>query len=111
MKITYKPEGGSQQVWDVDMENPPWDVTFATEKATGWPWLEFTEEKLAKGSVIALQALVWALRKRSEPNLRLEAVQPRWGEVDVEDDTPEPSGDVEAAEEAPRHAGQEPGEA
>lgn len=85
MKIIYTPEGGSKRTWEFEPENPPWDVTYGTEKATGWPWGEFTN-KLAQGSVIALQALIWVLRKRDEPKLARDSVTPLWGDVDIEED-------------------------
>lgn len=93
-RIIYTPEGGSQRVWEMDPTNPPWDITYATEKATGWPWDEFAE-RLSKSSAIALQALIWTLRKREEPNLRLESVMPSLGEVDfVPDDEPDTTEDA-----------------
>lgn len=103
MKIIYTPDGGSRRTWDLDPNNPPWDVTYGTEKATGWPWEEFTD-KLSKASVIALQALIWTLRKRDEPRLGIDSVQPSWGQVDVEDDEvpnyPEPDPEGEPDPEA-----------
>lgn len=92
MRIIYTPEGGSKRTWDLDLENPDWDVSYSTEKATGWPWLPF-REKLGGGSSIALQALVWTLRKREEPRLELAAVTPSWSEVEVEADEDEPAAD------------------
>jgi len=95
IRITYKPEGGSKRVWEFDNENPPWDVTFSTEKATGWPWGEFAL-KLGNASVIALRALIWTLRKRDEPRLDIESVQVLFSEFEVEeiDDDPEPVEDA-----------------
>lgn len=90
VRLTYTPEGGSKRVWEFDNENPPWDVTFATEKATDWPWGEFSQ-KLAQGSVIALRALIWTLRRRDEQRLDINSVQVLYGEVDVEElDEPSP---------------------
>lgn len=83
-RVIYKPEGGSRRAWEMDPENPPWDVMFNTEKETGWPWGEFAE-KLSKGSAIALRALIFTLRKRDEPRLTIDAVTITLDEVDFED--------------------------
>lgn len=86
--LTYKPEMGSPKSWKFDLENPPWDVTFGTEKATGLAWVEFNE-RLGKMSAVALRALVYVLRKRDEPRLELDAVTVRFSEIDVEVETEE----------------------
>jgi hypothetical protein len=41
-------------------------------------------DRLAKSSYIALQALVFTLRKRDEPRLEIGAVQPTLGELEFE---------------------------
>lgn len=87
--LTYKPEMGSPQSWTFDLENPPWDVTFGTEKATGLAWAEFGE-RLGKMSVVALRALVFVLRKRNEPRLEIDAVTIQFSEVELEIHDPEP---------------------
>ncbi|WP_028657107.1 hypothetical protein [Nocardioides sp. J54] len=87
IKIIYTPEGGSRRDWIVDLQNPSWDLTYATEKATDWPWGEFTE-RLGNQSAIATRALLWVLRKRDEPRLTLEAVVPDWDELDFEAECP-----------------------
>jgi len=95
VKIIYTPDGGSKRTWEVDLENPPWDITFNTEKVTGWPWVEFSE-KLGKMSVIALRALIWTLRKRDEPRLDLESVTVMFSELELDldlDDEPVADGD------------------
>lgn len=107
MKVIYSPEGGSKRTWEIDQSNPAWDLMYASEKATDWPWEDFTD-RLSRGSAIALQALIWILRRRDEPRLQLDAVQPQMSEIDFEvecsecglwtDDSShscEPSGDVE----------------
>jgi hypothetical protein len=90
-KIIYKPQGGSKREWVVDLENPPWDVAFNTEKTTGWPWQVFAE-RLSQSSHIALQALIFTLRKRDEARLEIGAVTPSLAECDFEliDSEPEP---------------------
>jgi len=97
IRIVYTPEGGSKRSWEIDNENPPWDVTFATEKATGWPWGEFSQ-KLGQASVIALRALIWTLRRRDEPRLDIDSVQVLFSEVDVDEVEPEPSESADADE-------------
>lgn len=100
MRILYTPEGGSKREWEFDFLNPEWDISFGTEKATDWPWSVFTD-KLGDGSSIALQALIYVLRKRTEPRLILSSVTPSWSEVEVfmdedadaETDDAEPEGD------------------
>ena len=80
-KVIYTPEGGSPREWVIDLVNPAWDLTYSTEKATDWPWGVF-REKLQQESAVALQALLWVLRKRDEPKLVIESVRPDMSEVD-----------------------------
>jgi len=75
IKVVWSPEGGSPREWVVDLARPGWDVMSKTEEATGWPWQEFVE-RFAKASGLAAQALLWVLRKRTEPGLTLESVHP-----------------------------------
>lgn len=84
-KIIYTPEGGSQRVWTFNPERPDWDVAYNTEKTTGWPWAEFSE-RLGNGSFVALQALVWTLRKRDEPRLDIGAVRVTFDDIEIEED-------------------------
>lgn len=90
IKITYRPEGGSVRSWTIDTENPGWDVMFSTEKVTGWPWMVFAE-RLGNVSAIALQALLFTLRKRDEPRLELDSVRPELSEIDLEIIEPDPA--------------------
>lgn len=128
MKLIYTPEGGSAREWVIDMENPEWDINFATEKATNWPWAEF-RDRLMKDSAIATRALLWVLRKRTEQKLALDSVQPngdeisweglcpdceQWlGEDDVDDDGGHncPAADADEAEPAAQPEAGESGEA
>lgn len=84
-RIVYTPEGGSKQEWEFDAENPDWDVAYNTEKVTGWPWVEFSE-RLANGSFIALQALVFTLRKRKEKGITLASVEVTFNDISIEED-------------------------
>lgn len=97
VRIVYTPEGGSKREWSFDMENPPWDVTYGTEKATNWAWSEFGD-RLANASVIALRALIYILRKRDEPRLDIDSVQVLFSEVDVQIDEDFSAGAAEAVE-------------
>lgn len=109
-KVIYTPEGGSKREWTIDLVNPAWDITYATEKATDWPWGVF-RDRLRQESAVALQALLWTLRKRDEPKLALESVRPDMDEIDyaaacpqcgewvtTEDDTPHECADVPVEE-------------
>jgi hypothetical protein len=87
--VIYTPDGASPREWSVDFDNPAWDLLYATEKATDWPWNEFTA-RLQNGSGIALRALIWTLRKRDQTKLDLAGVQVTWGEVElVQDEEPD----------------------
>jgi hypothetical protein len=88
IKIIYSPEGGSQREWIFDLENPPWDITYATEKATDWPWGVF-RARFMNESAIALRALLWVLRKRDEPKLQLDSVVPDPSELAYEGQCPD----------------------
>ncbi len=118
IRIIYTPDGGSKQSWEFDLDNPPWDITFNTERTTGWPWGEFSQ-KLGQSSAIALRALIWTLRKRNEPRLPLESVEVTIGEFDFErvetepvDKPPVPVDAVAPADAVPGdEAGGESGEA
>lgn len=101
-RIVYTPEGGSKRTWTVDMDNPAWDLTYGTETATGWPWGEFGM-KLSMGSVVALRAMIWVLRKRDEPKLAIDSVQVLFNEVDIED-VEDPAGAAPEAVEDPKEA-------
>ena len=87
MKLIYTPEGASRREWIINLSNPGWDLTYATEKATDWPWKVFVE-RLENSSFIALRALLWTLRKRDEPKLQLEAVKPDMDELDFQAECP-----------------------
>lgn len=85
--LIYTPEGGSRREWTIDLENPAWDITFATEKATDWPWGVF-RDRLMNESGIALRALLWTLRKRDEAKLQLDSVQPNMDEINFAAECP-----------------------
>lgn len=74
LKIVYTPEGGSRQEWVIDLQNPAWDLHKAAPKAArivGWvPFAQALEDFDAD----AWQAMIWALRRRKETRLSLDAV-------------------------------------
>ena len=57
----------------------------AAQKVTGLGWAEWLDA-LGKGDMTALTALVWVLRKRTEPELRFTDVSFPIGDVEYEDD-------------------------
>lgn len=79
-KLVWTPEGASAREWAFDLGNPEWDLTYATEKATEWPWAEF-KVRLLNESAIAIQALMWVLRKRDEPKLDIDSVRPAMADI------------------------------
>lgn len=87
-KLIWTPEGGSKREWTFNLANPSWDLTFATEKATDWPWAQF-RDRLMNESAIAVQALLWVLRKRDEPRLSMDSVRPSMDELDFQARCPE----------------------
>lgn len=80
-KLVWSPEGASKREWSFNINNPTWDIRMQTEKVTGWPWAEFAA-RLMNGSAIAMQALLWVLRKRVERGLALDSVEPDFDELD-----------------------------
>lgn len=83
MQIVYRPGKADEQKWIFDRQNPSWDVSYPVEKATDWGWLEFLK-RLDAMSPTAWRALLWALRKRDEPRLKLEFVEiDDWAEIDL----------------------------
>ena len=89
IEFKYTPEAGSPRTWTFDAENPAWDLAYVAEVETGWAWEQFIQ-KLSQASHIALRALVYAFRKRDEPNLSINAVTVTIAEVDLNYLEPEP---------------------
>jgi hypothetical protein len=54
----------------------------AIERVTGGTTTEW-QEMLARGSVLAMTALVWVIRKRKEPNLQFAKVEFSASDVDM----------------------------
>lgn len=75
LRVIYKPESGSRQEWEIDLQNPAWDLHKAAPKAAGLRgWAPFSEA-LGDMDADAWQALIWALRRRRETKLNLNSVE------------------------------------
>lgn len=68
MIIIYRPDDGEEQRWDLEDIKVTFAEARAAERVGGFKWVQVQEE-LAQGSINALQAAVWVLRKRTEPTL------------------------------------------
>lgn len=73
MLIFYRPEGGAEQSWEFEPQELLDVEATAIERVTGWTYAEFGE-KFLKGSILAWKALLWVLRKRTEPTLAFRDV-------------------------------------
>jgi len=82
-KLIWKPEGASPREWAFNLGKPPWDLRVQTEKVTDWPW-GVLQERFLNDSGIAMQAVLWVLRKRDEPKLALPSVIPDFDELEYE---------------------------
>ena len=85
MKFTYRPEGLDERSWDIDVKlGTLMNVELiAIEKATG---LDYSALRRGLGveSALALTALLWVLRKRTETTLKFDQVQFAMSEVGIE---------------------------
>lgn len=73
MLIIYRPEGGEERTWEFDPQEMLDVEATAIERVTGLTYAEFGE-KFLKGSILAWKALLWVLRRRSEPTLAFRDV-------------------------------------
>lgn len=73
MLIIYRPEGGDERTWEFVPDEMLDVEATAIERVTGWTYAEFGE-KFLKGSILAWKALLWVLRRRSEPTLAFRDV-------------------------------------
>ena len=74
MKITHRPPGGPVEEWDFDLARLMVAELDAIERVTGLTGMIAFQEALNAWSASALRALIWVVRKRSDPPLRYEAV-------------------------------------
>ena len=71
------------QAYEFDMTRITNVEGMAIEKATGGTYQEWADS-LQAGSMLALTALVWVVRKRSEPTLTFDQVE--FSHISVEED-------------------------
>ncbi len=67
------------------------------EDQTGFSWTEFKDE-IGRGSVKAVVVLIWVLRRREEPDLPLDQVAFKLGDLDYD---PEPEAPKDSAGQVP----------
>jgi hypothetical protein len=72
--LTFTPDEGEKQEWRFRGDKLMTTEAEAVEKVTGMTYAEFGE-RLLNGNPTARRAVVWVMRKRTEPTLR-------FGEVD-----------------------------
>ena len=95
MKITLAPPGEVAQTWDFDPSRLMVAELGAIEQVTGLSGMTAFGEALNNYSASALRALIWVLRKRSDPPLRYDAVDFAVGDISVEADEAVPKDDDE----------------
>lgn len=89
MKVIYRPDGGTEQVWDYKPDDLPYAEAEAVEDVLDVTFDEF-RQKVARGGAKARRALLWVLLRRDSPRLRFSDVQlRRAGELIVEWDSAE----------------------
>lgn len=90
-----------ERSWEVHLERLLNVEVMAIERAVGMTVVEFGEA-LEKGSVTALTAIAWILRRREEPGLKFEDVQFELGDLGSkwvgDEDDPVAQGKGEASE-------------
>lgn len=83
MKFSYKPEGADEpRVWDFDPSHMKSSEMMAVERLTGMTWAEWIDA-CARGSMIAVHALLYVLLKRDMPSLKPDEVEFELDEVDI----------------------------
>ena len=88
MIITYQPEGAQPTTWDFKPQKLLNAEAEAIERHTGWTFDEF-QDRLMKGSVLAMRALLFVMLKRGDPTLKWDAVQFALGDVKLDMDDAE----------------------
>lgn len=93
--------GVGGQSWDVDLAKLLNVEIIAIERAVGMSVVELGEA-LDRGSVLALTAVVWVMRRRGDPGLKFDDVTFPIGELDStwvqDEDDPVAQGKDEASE-------------
>lgn len=87
MILTFTPDEGEKQEWRFRGDKLMTTEAEAVEKVTGMSYAEFGE-RLLQGNPTARRAVVWVLRKRTEPTLRFGEVDFPMGalQLDFEDE-------------------------
>lgn len=80
-RLTWHPEGADPVVWDFQPNRLDVVEAEEIEIKTGFTLVEWAE-KVMRGSMLAVHALLWVLRKRADPTLRYDDV--RFCAADVE---------------------------
>lgn len=81
MIVAYSPEGGESRSWNLTEVRLTAVEAETIERLTDWTWTE-ASERLTKGSMIALRAVVFVLAKRDEPTLKFPQFTPAADELD-----------------------------
>lgn len=71
--LIYKPEGAEPKSWDIEPDNMTSDLLEAIEDATDWTIAEWVN-RLQRGSIKAIHALLWVLLRQDSPDLPFDAV-------------------------------------
>jgi len=101
MKLIYAPPGEVPQEWGFDQEEMTGDQAILVEDTLGVTSLEWAAQ-LQKGSMKAMLALLWVLRREQEPDLvfaDVTGIKVSYMTVvdDGDDETPDPKDDSVAA--------------
>lgn len=75
MIIAYSPEGEKPKSWDLREIKLMATEAEQIERLTDWTWNE-ASQRLKKGSMISLRAIVYVLAKRDDPTLRYNQFNP-----------------------------------
>jgi hypothetical protein len=101
MKLTYKPEDGDPQSWEVKLGRLRTLETEAIEKATGMAYGSEFKEALLKGNTRARRALLWTLLRRQHPAVKLVDVDFADDELVLEMDAEELTDTIAEVRSAP----------
>lgn len=99
MKFTYAPEGREPQDFEFLADQLTREEAELAEDAGEHKWQTFGEwiDLLDRASIRAWNVALWIMLRRSEPELGLNKVNPKVGELQI--DTSEPEGKGESGEE------------
>lgn len=89
MKLTYTPTGGEPQSWTVEPDELTSLEIEAVEDETGWTFGEWAD-RISRGSVKALHALLWVYLAKDAPGLAYRDVVFKPSEIDVSRDDEDP---------------------